>query len=385
MSSRPASATLPPTSARPVSRPTRRATDRAQAAAATLADPRWQAVLERDRRADGHFVYSVRSTGVYCRPSCGSRAPRPENVRFHATAADAEAAGFRACLRCRPDGADRAQRDAERIARLCRLIEQAETPPTLAELAHAAELSPWHLQRLFKAVTGVSPRAYADQVRATRLRAGLSAHMPVTDAIFGAGYNATARLYERADALLGMSPSQYRRGGHDADIRFAVGQCSLGAILVAESTRGICAISLGDDADTLVRELQDRFPNASLVGDDADFMTRVATIVGWVEAPATLPATWPPSLPLDIRGTAFQQRVWQALRALPPGRTVTYSELAAALGQPRAVRAVAHACAANTIAVMIPCHRVVRRDGQLAGYRWGVERKRALIAREQDA
>ena len=350
-----------------------------QRAAATIADPRWAAVQARDAAADGQFFYSVRSTGVYCRPSCGARPARPENVAFHTTAADAEAAGFRACKRCKPDQATppAAQQQAM-VAALCRWIEQADAPPTLAELAAQAQLSPHHLHRVFKAATGLTPRAYAAAHRAARVRQQLQGGSgTVTEAIYGAGFNTGSRFYAAADSLLGMTPSQYRAGGTDTEIRFALGECSLGAILVARSPRGICAIALGDDPEALLRNLQDRFPRAALIGADADFEREVAAVIGHVEAPQTGLC-----LPLDVRGTAFQQRVWQALREIPPGTTLSYTEMAQRVGQPSAVRAVASAIAANTLAVAIPCHRVVRQDGSLSGYRWGVARKQALLDME---
>lgn len=348
-------------------------------AAETLADPRWRAVLSRDAGADGRFVYSVKTTGVYCRPSCPSRHARPENVRFHASAEDAASAGFRPCARCRPDEPPIAQRHATLVADLCRFIEQAEQAPSLDALARRAGLSPHHLHRVFRQVTGLTPKAYAVAHRARRVRDSLSRAGSVTDAIYHAGYGSNGRFYAEAGQVLGMTPSAWRAGGRDTAIRFAIGQCSLGAILVAESVRGLCAISLGDDPDALARDLQDRFPNATLVGDDPAFAQKVARVIAFVEAPGV-----GLDLPLDVRGTAFQQRVWLALREIPPGHTVTYSELAQALGAPQSVRAVAGACAANPLAVAIPCHRVVRRDGNLSGYRWGVERKRALIERETD-
>ena len=342
-----------------------------QLAAATVANPRWAAVVARDGRADGSFFYAVKTTGVYCRPSCAARPARPENVSFHATAADAERAGFRPCLRCRPNEVSRAERQASSVAELCRFIDTTEQAPTLDELAARAGLSPHHLHRLFKSITGLTPKAYAAAQRAKRVRAELARSDTVTAAIFEAGYNSNGRFYAEADQLLGMTPTQLRAGGADTDIRFAIGACSLGAILVAQSARGVCAIALGDDPDALARELQDRFPNARLIGGDAAFERLVAQVVGFVEAP-----TLGLALPLDLRGTAFQQRVWQALRELPAGRTASYAELAARIGAPRSVRAVAQACGANPIAVAIPCHRVVRTDGALSGYRWGVERKR---------
>lgn len=354
-----------------------RAEQQAALAVTTTDDPRWAAVVARDARADGSFCYSVQSTGIYCRPSCRSRQARPEHVRFHASAAAAEAAGFRACKRCCPDRPSRAEQYAARITEACRLIETSEEAPALAELARHVGVSTWHFHRLFKAATGLTPKAYADARRASRLRTGLAQASTVTAALHEAGYSSSGRFYAEADAVLGMTPAAYRAGGADTDIRFAVGECTLGAILVAESGRGICAILLGDEPETLVHDLQDRFPQARLIGDDDSFAERVARVIGFVEAPAL-----GLDLPLDVRGTAFQQRVWQALRAIPAGQTASYADIAEHIGSPRAVRAVAGACAANTLAVAIPCHRVVRSDGALSGYRWGVERKRALLTRE---
>ncbi|MFC3077208.1 bifunctional DNA-binding transcriptional regulator/O6-methylguanine-DNA methyltransferase Ada [Phenylobacterium terrae] len=348
--------------------------------ATPIEDRRWAAVVARDRAADGEFFYSVRTTGVYCRPSCAARQPRRENVGFHETTAEAEAAGFRPCRRCRPNEAPLAERHAEAVTAACRMIEAAETPPTLAGLARAAGLSPHHFHRLFKAVTGVTPRAYAAAHRDRRLREELAADAPVTAAIYGAGFGSSSRFYERADQVLGMSAKRYRRGGETAQIRFAVGECSLGAILVAATDKGVCAILLGEDPDRLVRDLQDRFSRAELVGGDAGFEALVAQVVGLVERPAAQV-----DLPLDVRGTAFQQRVWQALRQIKAGETASYAEIAARIGAPKAVRAVAQACAANNLAVAIPCHRVVRTDGALSGYAWGVERKQALLEREAAA
>ncbi|WP_330947310.1 bifunctional DNA-binding transcriptional regulator/O6-methylguanine-DNA methyltransferase Ada [Thermomonas sp. LB-4] len=272
-------------------------------------------------------------------------------------------------------------RDAARIAAACRRIEQAETPPALDALAREAGLSPHHFHRVFKAVTGLTPKAYAQAHRGRALRAALARPgAKVVDAAFDAGFNAASRFYDSADALLGMKPAQYRDGGADTRIMFAIAQCALGALLVARSQRGLCAISLGDDPDALLRELQDRFPRAELVGGDAAFEQLVAQVVGFVEAPRI-----GLDLPLDIRGTAFQQRVWEALRKVPAGATVSYAEIAARIGSPGAVRAVAQACAANRLAVAIPCHRVVRSDGALSGYRWGIARKQQLLARERGA
>lgn len=343
----------------------------------TAADPRWAAVLAREAAADGRFVYAVTTTGIYCRPSCPARRPRPANVRFFATADAAERAGYRACRRCRPAQPPGQSAHAAAVTAACRRIESAEHAPGLAELAADAGLSPHHFQRVFKRATGLTPRQYAAALRQRRVRAALARGASVTEALHAAGYGSSGRFYEQADAALGMTPGDYRAGGHAQTIRFAVGACALGEVLVAESARGVCAIYLGDEPAALVDALQTRFPRAELIGGDAAFEARVAQIVGLVERPG--PA---PELPLDIRGTAFQQRVWQALRAVPAGETVTYAELARRIGAPRSARAVAGACAANELAVAIPCHRVVRSDGGLSGYRWGVARKRALIERE---
>lgn len=343
-------------------------------------DARWAAVQARDARADGSFVYGVKTTGVFCRPSAAARLPRRENVEFFASAQAAEAAGYRASRRAAADRSALAAQRAALIARACRSIEASELPPSLDALAAEAGMSSFHFHRVFKAETGLTPKAYAGAFRARRLREELGqGEASVTQAIYGAGFNSNSRFYAASQALLGMHARDYRAGGPNMRIRFAVGQCTLGAILVAQSQRGICAILLGDDADQLVRDLQDQFPKAQLIGGDAGFEQLVAQVVGFVEAPAL-----GLNLPLDVQGTAFQERVWQALREIPPGATASYAEVAARIGQPKAVRAVAQACGANRLAVAIPCHRVVRHSGELSGYRWGVERKRALLSREAE-
>jgi AraC family transcriptional regulator of adaptative response/methylated-DNA-[protein]-cysteine methyltransferase len=346
----------------------------------TVDDPRWAQVVARDKEADGKFWYSVATTGIYCRPSCPSRGANPRNVGLHATLADAKATGFRACKRCNPDGISLDAENAALIAKACRLIEQSEEVPSLADLADAMGRSPSHFHRLFKSATGLTPKAYAAGHRADRVRAELGKEGSVTEAIYGAGFNSSGRFYEQATSLLGMTPSRYKAGGTDEEIRFAIGESSFGAILVASSEKGVASILIGDDPNTLAENLQDRFPKARLVGGDAEYEKLVAQVVGFVEAP-----NLGLDLPLDVRGTAFQQRVWQALREIPAGRTASYTEIAAKIGLPKSVRAVAGACAANNIAVAIPCHRVVRNDGALSGYAWGVDRKRALIAREAGA
>jgi AraC family transcriptional regulator of adaptative response/methylated-DNA-[protein]-cysteine methyltransferase len=346
----------------------------------TAADPspdeaRWQSVLRRDRAADGAFVFAVRSTGVFCRPSCPARRPRRANVSFHDTPAQARLAGFRPCLRCRPEQAQ--DRHAPAIQAALRLIAAAETPPGLEALAAAAGLSPHHFHRVFKQAVGLTPKAYTDARRAQRTRAALPRAASVTQAFYDAGFNSSGRFYAASEAMLGMAPARFRAGGAGETIRFATSRCSLGAILVAATPAGLCAILLGDDPASLAAELAARFPRAALAAGDAAFESLVAQVVAFMDDPAGQL-----DLPLDVRGTAFQHRVWTALRAIPPGRTESYTALAARAGAPGAVRAVASACAANPLAVAIPCHRAVRQDGGLAGYRWGLDRKRALLKRE---
>jgi AraC family transcriptional regulator of adaptative response/methylated-DNA-[protein]-cysteine methyltransferase len=341
-------------------------------------DSRWEALLSRDPESAADFYYGVRTTGVYCRPTCPSRRPRRANVEFFATRDAAERAGFRPCKRCKPEQAALPERHAAMVAEACRLIETSEQAPDLKTLARKVGLSAYHFHRVFKAATGLTPKAYATAHRTRRVRNKLGNSNTVTDAIYDSGYNSNARFYEGAGDMLGMTPGAFRAGGAETDIRFAVGECSLGSILVAKSARGVCAILLGDDPDALVRDLQDQFPNANLSGGDAQFEGLVARVVGFVEAPGL-----GLDLPLDVRGTAFQQRVWQALKRIPAGATASYSEIAKRIGSPGAARAVAQACASNRLAVAIPCHRVVRNDGAISGYRWGVERKRDLLEREK--
>lgn len=338
---------------------------------------RWAALQARDTLADGHFFFGVLTTGVYCRPSCGARRARPENVRFYDDTAAARAAGLRACRRCRPDGVGQAAHQAALIAQACRLIDQAQVLPSLSLLARRVGLSPFYFHRLFKALTGLTPRAYASAQRAGRVRERLRSGDSVTAAIYDAGYNSNARFYERSAQLLGMTPTAYRNGGAGVQIRFALGHCSLGEILVAATDHGICAILLGEDTTALLQELQARFSSAQLLPADPQFGRQVRAVIAFVEQPAL-----GLSLPLDLRGTAFQHRVWEALRAVPPGTTISYAELARRLGLPRGGRAVARALSANSLAVAVPCHRVICSDGSLSGYRWGVERKRALLERE---
>lgn len=346
----------------------------------TTDEERWKAVSYRDGDADGHFFYSVRTTRVYCRPSCPSRRPRRSNVSFHDTSAEAENAGYRPCKRCRPGGVTVAEDQTAAVTRACRLIETAEAAeeaPDLEALAKSAGMSRFHFHRVFKAITGVTPKAYAAAFRAERVRGALRRGGSVTDAIYAAGFGSSGRFYAKATEMLGMQPKHYLAGGKSEVIKFAVGECSLGSILVAATTQGVCAILLGEQPDELVNEFQDRFPEAVLIGGDARFESLVATVVGFVERP-----TEDLGLPLHVRGTVFQHRVWQALREIPVGTTASYGEIAERIGAPKAARAVARACGTNSLAVAIPCHRVVRADGGLSGYRWGVHRKRKLLQRE---
>lgn len=342
------------------------------------ADPRWQQVVQRDRSAHG-FVYAVKSTGIYCRACCPARRPKFENISFFDTPTAAEAAGYRPCKRCRPEQAGADDKLRLIIETTCRLIEGADTTPSLNELALAAGLSPYYFQRQFKAITGLTPKVYAQNYRASRMRDALiDKNNNVTQAIYDAGFQSSSRFYDHASDMLGMTPTAFKKGGKNMEIYFAVAECSLGSVLVASTHKGICAVTLGDDAQVLVQLLQDRFPQATLIGGDKRYETHIAAVIAQIENPAQRF-----NLPLDIQGTVFQQKVWQALREIPEGETISYSELAKRIGQPTANRAVASACGANKIAVIIPCHRVVRTNGDLSGYRWGVERKRALLLKEQ--
>lgn len=338
-------------------------------------EARWAAVVRRDPTAD--FYYSVKTTGVFCRTSCPARLPNRQNVQFHDTIAKAQRLGFRACKRCKPDEVSLVERQTAVIAQACRAIESAEEEPGLDRLAQSAGWSKFHFHRIFKSVTGITPKAYAAAHRVAKFRGQLKKEQTVTRAAYNAGFNSGSRVHA-SKSRLGMAPSDFRAGGRDVRIRFAVGDCSLGAVLVAATDHGVCAIMLGDEAETLVRDLQDRFANAEFLGPEARFDDWIARVVGFVEMPGR-----GLELPLDIRGTVFQQRVWEALRKIPFGSTASYSEIARSIGSPKAVRAVAQACGANPVALAIPCHRVIRTDGALCGYRWGVERKRVLLERER--
>ena len=339
-------------------------------------DDRWQSVLARDADADGHFVFAVQTTGIFCRPSCRAKHALRKNVRFFSDAQQAQAAGFRPCKRCQPDKDSAQQHRLDKIARACQLLEQ-ESPLTLDELAQQVAMSPYHLHRLFKATTGMTPKAWQQSWRARRLRDALAKGVPVTQAILNAGFPDSSSYYRKADQTLGMTAKQFRKGGDNVSVRYTLADCALGRCLVAESERGICAILLGDDDATLVADLHALFPAAQDVPADANFQQRVREVIVAINSRDA-----PLSLPLDIRGTAFQQQVWQALRTIPCGETVSYQQLASAIGKPKAVRAVASACGANKLAIVIPCHRVIRGDGALSGYRWGIARKAQLLHRE---
>src|SRR5262245_46862991 len=339
-------------------------------------DERWQAVLDRDRRQDGQFVLAVRTTGIYCRPSCPARRPRRENVQFFDAPDAARSAGFRACLRCHPD--DAADPRPAWVGRVCRHIEDGVAEgvrPTLERLSRVAGVGPHHLQRTFKALVGLSPRQYAEAVRRDRFRKELKEGRRVADAAYEAGYGSSARAY--AGASLGMTPGAYRRGARGLALGYSLVDTSLGRLLVAASEKGVSMVALGDDDQELVASLREEFSEARLEKDDARIRPWVSQVLARIEDPSTRV-----DLPLDLRATAFQRRVWEELRAIPSGETRSYSEVARALGRPRAARAVARACATNPAAIVIPCHRVVGADGRTGGYRWGTQRKRVLLLRE---
>ncbi len=345
----------------------------------TTDERRWQAVETRDGNADGKFVFAVKTTGIFCRPSCTARRPLRKNVLFFLNPDDAAAAGFRPCKRCQPDKVAPEQQRAERIMQACRIMEASPEPLTLETLAAQVAMSPFHFHRLFKSIIGLTPGAWQKALRTQRLRDRLADGEKVTRAAYDAGFQSGSNFYQQADAALGMTARQYRQGGERATVQFVVGCCQLGEFLVAESERGICAILLGRSAEILIAELETLFPKANLISGDAAYAQRVASVVSLLEHPGR-----DIDLPLDIQGTAFQQQVWQALQEIPAGSTVSYQDIAERIGKPKAVRAVAGACAANRLAVVIPCHRVVRSDGALSGYRWGVERKKQLLSLEAE-
>jgi len=339
---------------------------------------RWDALVRRDRLALGSFVYAVVTTGVYCLPCCPSRLPRKENVRFFPSCEEAERAGFRPCRRCNPSSTRERDPRVDSIVAACRALAETDRMPSLQEVADAAGLSRYHFHRMFKKVVGITPGQFARQKRMQRLRMKLGENGTITDAVYEAGFSSGSRFYENSSQNLGMKPAQYRKGGEAVRIVFAVASCYLGWVLVAATDRGVCEIDIGDDPDVLRKLLLQRFSKAECVENEPGFRETVHRVLSLLDSPGK-----ELGLPLDIQGTAFQRRVWAALREIPPGSTVSYTELASRIGRPEAVRAVASAVAANRIAVAVPCHRVIRRDGSLAGYRWGCERKRMLLEHEK--
>jgi AraC family transcriptional regulator of adaptative response/methylated-DNA-[protein]-cysteine methyltransferase len=341
-------------------------------------DPRWQALMEHNSNYTPTFVYAVKTTGIYALPGSASRLPNAANIEFFSSASEAEAAGYRPSKRARQHPSSITAKHRQLVTNACQALANTEAAPDLASLAEAAGLSQWYFHRVFKAATGVTPRAYAEQLRWKNMQTQLRGNASVTTAIYNAGFNSNSPAYQKAGEFLGMTPAAFRKGGHKQTIRFAVGETSLGHLLVAQSEKGICAILLGDDPHSLLEDLQKHFAKAELIGGDEAFEGTVALVAGMVEKPSTAV-----DLPLDIQGTAFQQRVWQALQKIPPGTTASYTDIAAMIEAPSAVRAVARACGANKLAIAIPCHRVVRHDGQLSGYRWGIARKAELLQREK--
>lgn len=345
-------------------------------------DQRWQATLNRDPASDGAFVYAVTTTGIYCRPICPSRRPRRENARFFDLPGAAEAAGFRACKRCRPEAAEIQDPQVRAVQQVCEMIEAEmadgeEGLPTLNRLAVEVGLSPHHLQRTFKRLMGISPRDYADARRLDRFKQGLKSGVGIAEATYDAGYGSSSRVYEKSNGRLGMTPATYAKGGRDMRIAYTVADCRLGKLLVAATERGVSAVYLGADPAEMVAALEAEYPRAEIREDGSALGRWVTALVGFLDADGPHP-----DLPLDLRATAFQRRVWQELTRIPYGETRSYGEIAAALGQPKAVRAVARACATNPVSMAIPCHRVIGADGGLRGYRWGVERKEALLEME---
>jgi AraC family transcriptional regulator of adaptative response/methylated-DNA-[protein]-cysteine methyltransferase len=341
----------------------------------------WQAVLTRDARMEGSFVYGVQSTGIYCRPTCPTRKPRREQVTFFTSASEAEQAGFRPCKRCLPRENVTEELRVSTVQRVCLYIEDhGEERLSLEELGQFAHMSPFHLQRVFKQVMGISPHQYAQACRLKRFKARLRDGEQVTSALYDAGYSSSSRVYEHAPARLGMTPRTYRRGGAGMQIYYTLTNCQLGRLLVAATERGVCAVYLGDNDDELRADLHNEYPSASIEYDGANMCDWVASIVRYLQGQQSHL-----DLPLDLRCTAFEWRVWKTLQTIPYGETRSYGEIAQSLGDAKKARAVAQACAHNPVALIIPCHRVVRRDGSISGYRWGSERKQQLLAQEQQS
>lgn len=342
-------------------------------------EQRWNALKERNKSCDGTFYFAVLTTGVYCKPSCGARLPNRENVRFYDTMDTAEKHGFRPCKRCKPGSPELADRHAEIVTKVCNFIHNSEEEPSLNAMAAVAEMSPHYFNRTFKKVTGITPKQYVIGLRSEALKTELTNGNSVTAALYSAGYNTSSRFYEGAKPRLGMSPSKFKAGGTNIEIRYTIEPCWLGNILVAATGQGVCSILFGDNEADLEQDLTVRFPHASLEASDtgSDFKLWVNKVLQFIKQPDNSLR-----LPLDIHGTVFQERVWRALQTIPAGETASYAEVAKKIGKPKASRAVASACAANPIAVVIPCHRVVRKGGAISGYRWGKERKQQLLERE---
>jgi len=340
-------------------------------------EEKWQAIEHRLSQADGTFVYAVKTTGIYCRPSCPSRIPKRENVVFFSDHTEAENAGFRPCKRCEPNSASARDNDIRKVRQACEVMKQSGNFPVLDDLAKAVGLSRSHFHKIFREALGVTPKQYATGLRRQRLEKSLREVPSITQAIYDAGFCSSSRFYEKSISLLGMTANKSRNGAAGLTIRVAITGCFLGHMLVAATDRGICAIEFGSEPDPLMKNIKRRFPNAELIEYDHEFAQWVERVIAFIETPEN-----GLELPLDIRGTAFQERVWKALQEIPPGKTKSYTELAEYIGQPKSVRAVARACAANKIAVAIPCHRAVGKNGDLAGYRWGLDRKWLMLERE---
>lgn len=340
----------------------------------------WQSVQERDARFNGIFVYGVRSTGIYCKPSCPSRRPKKENTKFFFNCESAEANRFRACLRCKPQSVSDLDEQVEMVLKICRALEvRADEMLSLDDLGAEIGVSPHHLQRTFKSITGITPRQYAEKLRLKNFKSSLKNGDDVTTALYEAGFGSSSRLYEKSSSQLGMTPATYRRGGKGMNISYAITDCYLGRLLVAATERGICAVSFGQDDEELASRLSAEYPAAVVLLDEE-------LLIEWIRAVLDYLNNSQPDarLPLDLQATAFQVRVWEELRRIPYGETRSYSEIAKAIGQPTATRAVARACATNPVAVVTPCHRVIRENGDLGGYRWGLERKQKLLKRERE-
>jgi len=345
----------------------------------TTDDIRWKAIVAREQAADGHFYYAVKTTGVFCRPSCSSKMPNRENVEYFVNSQGAQAAGYRPCKKCKPAGTTTKEAIEQKIISACRVIENSHMVPKLADLAKGLELSPGYFHRLFKKYVGVTPKQFASNHRSRRFRESLKSGDSITEACYDAGYSSSSGVYNRNQDQLAMKPKEYRAGGAGIIIHYGVAECVLGWMIVAATTRGVCAIEFGDDPAVLPWQLQDRFPGATILKADPGFIGVLEEVVNFIKAPRD---TF--NIPLDIQGTAFQQQVWNILRQIEPGQTMSYTEVAEKIGNPCAVRAVAKACASNKLAVVIPCHRVIAKDGKLSGYRWGIERKKMLLENEKE-